>query len=257
MFDADSSGDEIDDLDSVEGSRPGSTRRSVSPTAIVPEENVEIVKESEITEEELELVEIKHTVARSDTVLSVARKYAADVRSLHLLAFKADYQPHELLSLNNLPPTALSSNPRILQTRKSIIISQRQIPKSQLSTLDSAPSIDPEEAKRRQEERAVKRFQLVTKTIDPGVGKAYLSLQGGSSDAHPLEMGSGEAMTGDGGSKKQGNLSKEDRAVEQWFEDDEWEGETENRLPKKKDGKWTSVGGVKQDEKKGWFGLKA
>jgi len=44
--------------------------------------------------------------------------------------------------------------------------------------------------------------------------------------------------------------------MEQWFEDDEWEGENSNRLPKKKEGKWTSVGGVQQDEKSGWFGLK-
>jgi hypothetical protein len=53
-----------------------------------------------------------------------------------------------------------------------------------------------------------------------------------------------------------GNLSREDRAMEQWFEDDEWEGERSNRLPKKKDGKWTSVGAVQGSEKTSWFGLK-
>lgn len=175
---------------------------------------------------------------------------------------RADQQPHELLSLNNLPPTALSSNPRILQTRKSILITRRRVPKSQLATLQAIPddTVDPEEAKRRQEKRAVKRFQLVTKTVDPGVGKAYLSLQAQGShgeDPHPLEYGSGEALSAEGGGKKKGNLSKEDRAVEQWFEDDEWEGESSNRLPKKKEGKWTSVGGSKPAEKTGWFGLKA
>jgi hypothetical protein len=153
--------------------------------------------------------------------------------------------------LNKLPPTALSTNPRILQTRKTIIISQRKLPTSQLNQITETT---PEEDKRRAEERAVKRFQLVTKTVDPGVGKAYLSIQGDA--PHPLESGSGEVLDKEGGVKKQGNLSKEDRAMEQWFEDDEWEGENSNRLPKKKEGKWTSVGGVKQDEKSGWFGLK-
>ena len=164
---------------------------------------------------------------------------------------KLTSQPHELLSLNKLPPTALSSNQRILQTRKTIIISQRKLPISQLNQVTETT---PEEDKRRAEERAVKRFQLVTKTVDPGVGKAYLSIQGDA--PHPLETGSGEILDKEGEVKKRGNLSKEDRAMEQWFEDDEWEGENSNRLPKKKEGKWTSVGGVQQDEKSGWFGLK-
>lgn len=157
-------------------------------------------------------------------------------------------QPHELLELNNLPPTALSSNPRILQTRRTIIISRRRIPKSQLDRLDALPAtpLDPEEAKRREEERAVKRFQLVTKTIDPGVGKAYLSIQG-EEQPHPLELGSGETMDekrgNEHGKKVVGNLTQEDRAVEQWFEDDEWEQKRVNGLAKKKDGKWTTVGG--------------
>jgi hypothetical protein len=138
-----------------------------------------------------------------------------------------------------------------LQTRKTIIISSRQLPKS----LDKVSETTPEEDKRRAEERAVKRFQLVTKTVDPGVGKAYLSIQGEA--PHPLELGSGEVLEKNGGGKKQANLSKEDRAMEQWFEDDEWEGDSSNRLPKKKAGKWTSVGGVQQEEKSGWFGLKS
>lgn len=40
-----------------------------------------------------------------------------------------------------------------------------------------------------------------------------------------------------------GHLTQEDRAVEQWFEDDEWEQKRINGLAKKKDGKWTTVGG--------------
>jgi hypothetical protein len=104
--------------------------------------------------------------------------------------------------------------------------------------------LDPEEAKRRQEERAVKRFQLVTKTVDPGVGKAYLSIQG-EEQPHPLELGSGEKMGEKNGQVKKvkGDLSHEDRAVEQWFEDDEWEQNRINGLAKKKDGRWTTVGG--------------
>lgn len=156
-----------------------------------------------------------------------------------------------MLELNSLPPTAISSNPRILQTRKTIIISRRRVPRSQLDSLSSAQvletPIDSEEAKRRQEERAVKRFQLVTKTVDPGVGKVYLSLQPPGEQnhhPHPLELGSGEKMDG---KKKAQAMSQEDRAVEQWFEDDEWELQQGHKgvkgLAKKKEGKWTSVGG--------------
>lgn len=164
-------------------------------------------------------------------------------------------QPHELLDLNNLPPTALSSNPRILQTRKTIVISRRRVPRSHLSQvgdIDMTPDtpLDPEEAKRRAEERAVKRFQLVTKTVDPGVGKAYLAIQGEEAP-HPLELGSGEVLDEASGLGKKGamkgDLSQEDRAVEQWFEDDDWEQQRINGIEKKREGKWTRVGGSQWD----------
>lgn len=60
-------------------------------------------------------------------------------------------------------------------------------------------------------------------------------------------MGSGEVLDEKtGGAKKSGlraDLSQEDRAVEQWFEDDEWEQQRVNGLAKKREGKWTRVGG--------------
>lgn len=141
---------------------------------------------------------------------------------------------------------------------------------------------DTEERRKRAEERAIKRFQLVTKTVDPGVGRAYLALvregsglavsgrdgggggEGEEEGRHPLELGSGEMISDDktsfwgtgpiasaGGKAVNGHmvggggipsknekgqdqekakgeratrtLSKEDRALESFFEDDEWE----------------------------------
>jgi hypothetical protein len=88
MFDADLDveGDEVDGLgligdDRIDAGIKPSPSRGISPPPYGPDNSQSMgnSKEVEQVEEELETAEIRHTVARSDTVLAIARRYAADV----------------------------------------------------------------------------------------------------------------------------------------------------------------------------------
>ncbi|WVQ66603.1 uncharacterized protein L199_004787 [Kwoniella botswanensis] len=170
-----------------------------------------------------ETVEVTHQIQKSDTLLSISRRYATD--------------PHELLSLNNLPYTALSTHPRILHTRKTLIILRRQIP---LSKIPSHPYTSPPQPdgnvnnEEREKSKQLKRFQLLTKNTDLGIANTYLNLSEleESLGDDPLESGSGETI--DGHKKKQfaNKENREQRALESFFEDDEWEKEHGGSLSK-------------------------
>jgi len=83
MFDAED--DEVDDLEleGDQGLKPvEAARQAVSPPAEQADQRGIGKKEEE--EEEEEMVEIRHTVAKSDTVLTIARRYAADVSLISL-----------------------------------------------------------------------------------------------------------------------------------------------------------------------------
>ncbi|WWD04032.1 hypothetical protein V865_002095 [Kwoniella europaea PYCC6329] len=172
-------------------------------------------------EEKYETVEVTHQIQKFDTLLSISRRYATD--------------PHDLLSLNNLPYTALSTHPRILHTRKTLIISRRQIPLSKIpfhpATFNSPPQENNEE---REKSKQLKRFQLLTKNTDLGIANTYLNLSEleESSGDNSLFGGSGETM--DGHKKKQfaNKENREQRALESFFEDDEWEKEHSGSLSK-------------------------
>jgi hypothetical protein len=78
MFDAED--DEIDDLD-FDGDqglkRQDEAHRPISPP--VKQDDQKGNGKVEENEEEEEMVEIRHTVSKADTVLTIARRYAADV----------------------------------------------------------------------------------------------------------------------------------------------------------------------------------
>jgi hypothetical protein len=81
VFDAED--DEVDDLelDGDQGlKRPEEAHRPKSPPVGQDEQGGNGKVEEE--EEEEEMVEIRHTVSKADTVLTIARRYAADVSSL-------------------------------------------------------------------------------------------------------------------------------------------------------------------------------
>jgi hypothetical protein len=83
MFDADAveDGDEVDDLDLLDeaGDKAGSTQPLSPPSTAENEVEAGKVGGMAAAREDLENVEIRHTVSKSDTVLTIARKYAADV----------------------------------------------------------------------------------------------------------------------------------------------------------------------------------
>ena len=223
-------------------------------------ESVQGVSGEEEKEVEMEVVEVKHPVSRSDTVLGIARRYAADVSLLHssyedgalvpLKKLTTTAQPHDLLTLNNLPPTTLSAHPHLLHTRRTLLISRRLVPKSSLPSplLFSNPDLDPVAAAQREKERQVKRFQLLTKTIDPGVGAAYLGLSEMEESRDVLDDGSGEGLEGGTARGKkvwreEGNRTE--RALEAFFEDEGWEreaGAPERAGTSSGLRKWKSVG---------------
>lgn len=126
---------------------------------------------------------VRHAVRRGDTVSSLAKRYAMD--------------PYTLLRLNNIPHSALYANPALLQTRKSVIISlgrstlRKQAGEEAMYVSSVWRAEDrerhheiaeeqqdfEEESEHRQKQRMVKRFQLVTKQVDPAVARAYLAVQ--------------------------------------------------------------------------------
>ena len=80
MFDAED--DEVDNLDSNGDQGQSRLEQAHRPKSPPVEEGVQNGSASdEEMEEENEMVEIRHTVAKSDTVLTIARRYAADVSS--------------------------------------------------------------------------------------------------------------------------------------------------------------------------------
>lgn len=125
----------------------------------------------------------------------------------------ADFKPHDLLKLNSLPATALSTNPRILHTRRTIIISRKHIlarpgvPASApggvevpLATVSEEQAAEEAERQKRQAERSVKRFQLMTKTEDPAIGRVYLALaqEGLIGSAGRVSSSAGDGKEGKG-----------------------------------------------------------
>ncbi|OCF39223.1 hypothetical protein I317_06992 [Kwoniella heveanensis CBS 569] len=219
-------------------------------------------------EKERETVEVRHTVLKSDNLLAIARRYAAD--------------PHDLLTLNNLPPTTLSTNPRLLHTRKSIIISRRTVARDRdasskdlqvQNTVTTGSEID----EAREKEKSLKRFQLITKSLEPGVGEAYLSLAQ-LDDEHDQNHEQEQGLFNDGsyGTKYENvrrrqidhedvgiekekdkperiqvlgesssNHHRETRALEAFFDDEQWEtavGASALKSYKAKQGRWNVVG---------------
>lgn len=182
-----------------------------------------------------------------------------------------------MLHLNNLPHSVLSTQPHLLRTRRTILISQRLVPKSQVPSTEvfsfegdlRGEPLDKEEERKRERERALKRFQLLTKNGDKSVGEAYIAL----SELHEgrddllealeeiergYEANEGKAQflnkedneeaarstsavrnpAGTGKKVIRDPSNREERAIEAFFDDEQWEKE---------------VGGVKrQSRKNGW-----
>ncbi|KAJ3852322.1 hypothetical protein EV368DRAFT_74118 [Lentinula lateritia] len=149
----------------------------------------------------------QYYIRRGDTVHGIALRFGVDAR--------------ELCRLNKLPPSTLSTTPHLLHTRTVLILPASARLKDQNGySLLSSPSDDAEErlrAVRRARERAEKHLQIVTKEVDWRVAKAYIAL---AEDEAVEDSG----MQYDLEKKELGTASNvELRALDMYFEDDEWE----------------------------------
>ena len=112
--------------------------------------------------------------------------------------------------MNQLPPSTLTTTPHLLHTRTTLTLPPG---------LRRPPSPPPADAAdrlaRRAQEQAAKRLQFVTKELDPHIARTYVSLASGEFDAGSSKEG-----------KSSHNATKlEDRAVNQYMEDSQWEAE--------------------------------
>ncbi|WOO79817.1 uncharacterized protein LOC62_02G003332 [Vanrija pseudolonga] len=217
--------EDSDDEGEGEGEKATATPLD-EPTSRPPQPQAPAVAEAQA---EQRVVEIKHLVSRGDTLQSIARKYATD--------------PHALLALNNLPHAALYANPAILRTRVEIVISRRTV----TGTSDEG---DDEDGAERRRQRALKRFQVVSKEVDRGVAGAYLALAEEGEGSTSGEGGEGREG-GWGTEKKGGEKATKDKekgasprsALDAYFSDEEWERAVP-RPAKGKVSRWTVVGAV-------------
>lgn len=144
--------------------------------------------------------------------------------------------------------------------------------------MDVGQERNEEEIEERKRQRQEKRFQLLTKTTDPTIGRAYIGVEeieeknlGSGLDMslnprHPLEYSTGEALdrphhqsnsikhiAGEieseiGKSKKMvipDEENREERALGRFWDDELWEAKNGTSLDKerRKIGKWNVVGG--------------
>ena len=116
------------------------------------------------------------------------------------------------------------------------------------------------EKQRRERERAVKRFQLMTKSVDPGVGAAYLSLseldESSLVEFSSLEIDAAieetqrverEKLTRSevekSGKRAMPSLgNREQRALDAFYEDEQWEAGKGNAVPRRVEGGWRKIG---------------
>lgn len=160
----------------------------------------------------------EHVVRKGDTVRSLALKYNLD--------------PYDLITLNKLPHSAMHMSPNLLQTRKSVLLSQPRADRGQQGGNE-------QDDEQRTRERQVKRFQILTKTPDPGIAKAYLAVQNLDDSISLSEPSSVlfEAFDGDYENsvqadnkpvnsqekfKQKGKVTIEGRAVDRYYSDEEW-----------------------------------
>ncbi|KAI9000553.1 hypothetical protein BD414DRAFT_430027 [Trametes punicea] len=156
----------------------------------------------------------KYFIRSDDTLLGISLKLGLDAAVL--------------CRLNNLPLNTLRTNPHLLHTRSFLVLPPSVRPPLPLSSADQA--IDEEDKARLARERAETRFQAVTKEMDRDVAKVYVALAG-------LPDGEGsefkEYQEEKGLRKRRVQVSKqseaeaslEGRAVDQYYDDDEWEAQ--------------------------------
>ncbi|KAI0690616.1 hypothetical protein BC835DRAFT_1363551 [Cytidiella melzeri] len=159
---------------------------------------------------------LKYYIQPTDTLLGIAFKYKVD--------------PRLLCRLNNLPPTTLQTTPHILHTRTVLTLppSVNPPPSSQTTIADS------DYEARRARERSERRFQIVTKEVDPRVAKAYVALSADLDSETTARMEFVKPLTDknwntmyDRDKRRaalgEGSSSLEATAIDRYLDDEDWE----------------------------------
>ncbi|KAG8933264.1 hypothetical protein FRC02_012250 [Tulasnella sp. 418] len=190
--------EEEDDLDSSEtppappvAEQLDGSKLDPEPTANAPER---VDNSSQDTSgEKRETPSNRYWIKSKDTLTGLALKYGVDARTL--------------CRLNDLPPSTLNTTPHLLHTRTFLIF-----PPNPKRPLSPPPADEKERLERLEREKATKRLQFVTKEVDYGIARAYVSL----ADTDDLETLSHKKESGE-----RPNLKG--RAVDMYLEDEEWE----------------------------------
>ncbi|THH33052.1 hypothetical protein EUX98_g1102 [Antrodiella citrinella] len=142
--------------------------------------------------------------------------------TLHSISLRFKLDPHLICRLNNLPLSTLRSTPHLLHTRAFLTLP----PSPGFSSSSSSPRENEEREARRRTEAAQSRFRSVTKEEDWDVARAYVAL---AEDPHTSPEGyeakEKERVTSTGKHNSDSGPSStlEDRAVDRYMDDDEWE----------------------------------
>ncbi|KAI0711891.1 hypothetical protein C8T65DRAFT_708031 [Cerioporus squamosus] len=143
----------------------------------------------------------KYFIRPDDTLVGISLKLGIDGRML--------------CRLNNLPASTLRTTPHLLHTRSFLVLPPSVAP----PPLTPAQEAQDEERRTRLVvERAETRFRSMTKETDRDVAKAYML-----GDAKEYDKGKGLRKRTPYGDSGVGGSSLEGRAVDHFFDDEQWE----------------------------------
>ncbi|KAH9902808.1 hypothetical protein C8Q73DRAFT_22608 [Cubamyces lactineus] len=164
----------------------------------------------------------RYFIRPDDTLLGISLKLGIDGRVL--------------CRLNNLPVSTLRTNPHLLHTRSFLVLPPSSRPPPPLSPAQQ--QADDERQARLARERAETRFQAMTKERDRDVAKAYVALaalsdgEGRDYTDYGKEKGLRKRRAHAGEDHEAGGRT-EGRAIDHYYDDEEWEGNerAEGRKP--------------------------
>ncbi|TBU63094.1 hypothetical protein BD310DRAFT_870606 [Dichomitus squalens] len=158
----------------------------------------------------------KYYLRPDDTLLGISLRLGVDSRIL--------------CRLNNLPPSTLRTTPHLLHTRSYLVLPPSARPPPPLSPTERA--LHEERRARLALERSETRFQAMTKETDRDVAKAYIAIAGLSDSADDIgdvkeyDKGDGRGLRKRrphaGELHGEGDTGLEGRAMEQYFDDEDW-----------------------------------
>ncbi|KAL6299890.1 hypothetical protein BKA93DRAFT_869572 [Sparassis latifolia] len=164
-------------------------------------------------------------VAESSTP---ARYYIKPSDTLLGIALKFDVDAHAVCRLNGLPPSTIRTTPHLLHTRSFLTLPPSARNTNMVRGFNSQRE-DEEHVARRVRAHAELRFRALTKEDDPRVARAYVAIADLRDPLDDSEFKLNADHCDDASWKKIGPEPSaeletlEERAVDQYYDDDEWE----------------------------------